>query len=514
MSLLDRLTSSGTSAKGPLASRIGRGTGASLASPPSAGLSHLLGASSASGRRFSVYGTEDRVVIDLGSHTLKCGFSGEPQPRGVLTLGHALQWNQQSTQPVFLSQPTAESSFADTRALAPEVMNHRQVAAPDLYSLAIHDTDPTDLHDSLVYHLSQMFYDVLMTDPKLRKVLVCDSPLAPLALKRALGQVLFGHFCVPSIAFFPAQALALLTVGSLQGLVIDCGHLETLALSVFDGHCLVPHIQTTPLAGKALSDHLRRLLEQYATLVIPESLSSWFTSHGYQVPPVSKVLSNDVVNDIKMRLLFVSPVRPPWLPSASATASIPSLEEQHQWYQQMTTATGMTCPLIIDVGQLSTSSGLPATMPDAPPIKLALHIPGWVRERACEILFGGDVDQDLAGVPSVVLNALHRTPIDLRPHLAAGCLVTGGTAMLPNFKDRLHLELQQHILHQPRYQAMAQLCDKFAFLDAHANGQLFAPHHRIWLGGSLMGALRCPGPEVSRDDFSGQVPDWTLGDEL
>ncbi|KAJ1974440.1 hypothetical protein H4R35_003609 [Dimargaris xerosporica] len=514
MSLLDRLTSSGAGVKSPLPSRIGLGTSASLTSPPSAGLSHLLGTSSASGRRFSVYGTEDRVVIDLGSHTLKCGFSGEPQPRGVLTLSQALQWNQQSIQPVFFPQSATEPSLPATRALAPEVLNHRRVAAPDLYSLVIHDIDPMDLHDSLVYHLSQMFYDVLMTDPKLRKVLVCDSPLAPLALKRALGQVLFDHFCVPSITFYPAQALALLTVGSLQGLVIDCGHLETLTLPVFDGHCLLPHTQTTPLAGKALSEHLRQLLEQYATLVISESQAAWFTCHGYQIPSVSRVLSHDVINDIKARLLFVSPVRPPWLPSTSVLPSAPSLEERHQWYQQTTTATGVIYPFTVDVGQLSISSGLPVTTQRTQLVKLTLHIPGWVRERACEILFEGDVDQDLAGIPTVMLNTLHRAPIDLRPHLAAGCLVTGGTAMLPNFKGRLLLELQQHILHQPRYQAMTQLCDRFAFLDAQTNGQLFAPHHRIWLGGSLMGALRCPGPEISRDDFNGQVPDWTTRGDL
>lgn len=31
--------------------------------------------------RHSLYGTEDRVVLDLGSRIWKVGFSGEPQPR-------------------------------------------------------------------------------------------------------------------------------------------------------------------------------------------------------------------------------------------------------------------------------------------------------------------------------------------------------------------------------------------------------------------------------------------------
>lgn len=32
-------------------------------------------------RRHSIYGTEDRVVLDIGSLYLKCGFSGESSPR-------------------------------------------------------------------------------------------------------------------------------------------------------------------------------------------------------------------------------------------------------------------------------------------------------------------------------------------------------------------------------------------------------------------------------------------------
>lgn len=35
-------------------------------------------------RRHSIYGTEDRVVLDIGSLYIKCGFSGEPSPRHLV----------------------------------------------------------------------------------------------------------------------------------------------------------------------------------------------------------------------------------------------------------------------------------------------------------------------------------------------------------------------------------------------------------------------------------------------
>ena len=37
-------------------------------------------------RRHSLYGTEDRVVIDPGSHIWKVGFSGEGRPRDVFAV--------------------------------------------------------------------------------------------------------------------------------------------------------------------------------------------------------------------------------------------------------------------------------------------------------------------------------------------------------------------------------------------------------------------------------------------
>lgn len=35
-------------------------------------------------RRHSIYGTEDRVVLDIGSLYIKCGFSGESSPRHLV----------------------------------------------------------------------------------------------------------------------------------------------------------------------------------------------------------------------------------------------------------------------------------------------------------------------------------------------------------------------------------------------------------------------------------------------
>lgn len=75
---------------------------------------------------------------------------------------------------------------------------------------------------------------MLLTDPKSRKVIICESPLAPVVLKQMIAKLLFDYFQVPSISFVPIHLMALLTTGITTGLIIDVGNLETSVLPVSD----------------------------------------------------------------------------------------------------------------------------------------------------------------------------------------------------------------------------------------------------------------------------------------
>lgn len=178
-----------------------------------------------------------------------------------------------------------------------------------------------------------------------------------------------------------------------------------------------------------------------------------------------------------------------------------------------------------------------------------LIIPGWIRERAAEVLFeGGDVDE--GSLAETILNALLKAchimqlqrqvtflflqvPVDLRKTLASSILVTGGTAMLPGFIPRLHAELLRSIappLAQTRetnrhnrpappqydkYASLRPLVPYFAILNnpspppptsdrASANAgkaPAFSPSTLAWVGGSLAGSLKTGGVEVAREKW-------------
>jgi actin-related protein 10 len=105
--------------------------------------------------RHSLYGTEDRVVLDLGSRCWKVGYSGEPSPRAVLDI--------------------SELGAADEGSL----------------------WDNADMLTERVKEgLRMVFFDVLLADPKQRKVIVLENPLAERRVKETVADVLFGNLHV------------------------------------------------------------------------------------------------------------------------------------------------------------------------------------------------------------------------------------------------------------------------------------------------------------------------------
>ncbi|KAG8690072.1 hypothetical protein FRC09_012152 [Ceratobasidium sp. 395] len=183
-------------------------------------------------------------------------------------------------------------------------------------------------------------------------------------------------------------------------------------------------------------------------------------------------------------------------------------------------------------------------------------VPGWMRERAAEVLFmGGDVDE--RSVAETVLDSLRKVPVDLRKELISSILVVGGTSMLPGFIPRLHAEVQALLspptssdpetpplsdppspstptistlprpavppppprpsLRQPYdpYVRLRQLRPQLAILNApagvgigHRNSgkaPAFAPSALAWIGGSLAGSLKIGGEEIMRERYDEAV---------
>ncbi|EJD06873.1 actin-like ATPase domain-containing protein [Fomitiporia mediterranea MF3/22] len=531
-------------------------------------------------RRHSLYGTEDRIILDPGSRVWKVGFSGEGRPRDV-----------------FFAESGERTALW---GLARDHGGAEQEEEGRMLKIKLQD------------RLRKIFHEILLTDPKSRKVIIVEHPLLPLYIKDMMASVLFDNLQVPFISFASSHMLALLAVGRMTGLVLDCGYLETTVLPIFASRPLYPQLKTTPLAGGRFTSHLRALLLMFATYIPPLTTLGGaanipVASRSLRVP--EEVLTDAVMEDIKARCCFVgemldsdahapvssfaddsgstepeippsdssqleleSGINTPASPPSSRLSSVTSPSGVTALTHALSRAgTGSSFGVAAAVNfdrasgerhlqaistmysRYSTATDLLVRV-DPPPAQNTgtgqgtLRIPGWVRERAAEVLFeGGDVDE--GSVAEVLLDALLRVPVDLRRTLAGSILVVGGTAMLPGFIPRLQNELVRLLTRRPPersptragrpapppydpYAPLRPLAPYIAVLNnpspprpnsddttttttnAAGKAPAFTPAMLPWIGGSLAGALKIGGAEISREKWDeAEAMDEELDDD-
>lgn len=222
-------------------------------------------------------------------------------------------------------------------------------------------------------------------------------------------------------------------------------------IQIFAARPMYPQIQTTPLAGSRLTSHIRALLLMFATyLPPPSSLSAAISvpnaNRATRVP--QEVLTDAVVEEIKTRGCFVSDVLgsakeqrredtpvpeddPPSEmdipPSSDASVSESDFSQAalSQPDSEFSVVSGSFPRPHADQVQggenylqaiatmykrHSTATDLQMRVMPPPSQQTAtgrgtLIIPGWIRERAAEVLFeGGDVDE--SSLAELILDAL------------------------------------------------------------------------------------------------------------
>ncbi|KNF05563.1 hypothetical protein PSTG_01373 [Puccinia striiformis f. sp. tritici PST-78] len=507
--------------------------------------------------RHSLYGIDDRVILDLGSKVWKAGFSSETNPRVVISVNELCK-------PILGGAGKLDSIW--------NISNNSTISL---------------VSDAISIGLTRIFFNHLMIDPKQRKVILIENPLMPTNLRSEIAIVLFDQLHVPSISFTPSPVLTLMACGILTGLVIDIGNLETSVIPVYMSRPLFPLIKSTTRAGSRLSERLSVLLSRFAQyLIIPKfgqsslSLNAPRITKPSLIPP--GVLTSAVVEDIKTRLLFVGQERPV-LDTESSSSSEEDrgntsgdleevyselnnhelLDKLERIYKRSTSAS--TEDMIYKLPILPTTQ----TNSRSPCIGV-IRIPGWIRERASEILFTptlsnhGQIkeeEEESLSVPETILECLLKLPIDLRKPIAQNLIVSGGGAMLPGFVPRLKSELIS-ILEEfqvPQSSMTSHSPSSFKKMNKQeelgrwlSSRRKFSPLHPLiedldilnhfdsssspktptragirksrpaqfqmnllaWIGGSLSGSMKIGGQEVIRERWESVVESSLVSQEL
>lgn len=354
----------------------------------------------------SVLQEKPAIVLDMGYYTA-AGFAGEQHPRFILNsevkIGNELK----------------------------NIHNYKTVE---------------ELYDHCVMFLNNVFYKHLLVNPKDRKIVIVESILSPTKVRDTLAKIFFQHFEVASIYFVPSHLVCLATLGIDTGLVVDIGHSEAVVLPVYSGVVMLKAYEAQNLSAENIHNEIKSKL-------ILDGIEE-------------KLLTNDVVEDIKVRTCFVT--------SFDRAKKILNNE-------------GIIHPPDVDY-----------------PIKgdKIIKISGVLRETAFEVLFPNDNDH--LGLPYIILNSILRSPIDTRKQLAENIFIIGGTSMAKGLVARLKNELLSLIQTDLYKDKLHVNSFKFHISPFHTNIS-------AWLGGSIYGATDIIlSGSITRETYfqNPRIPDW------
>jgi len=205
------------------------------------------------------------VVLDIGSAYTKCGFAGEPTPRGIFPTTFFGRRNQllKPVTPVGGTLPTDE-----------------------------------DWEEAVEKLLNYIFFHILQANPHERRVVICESLLVSNGFRKALAYVLFIRLGVVSIFFAPNTMLSLYPCDMKTGIVVDCGYLDTRILPIYEGIALLYALGWCALASEAVHTNIGALLAEHSLLCDIKTNTRSNLLHSPSEP---------ILEDIKAKLCFVMP---------------------------------------------------------------------------------------------------------------------------------------------------------------------------------------------------------------
>lgn len=275
-------------------------------------------------RRHSLFGTEDRIIIDIGSRYCKVGFSGEAQPRKVFK---TFRGAQRPGLDASLQTPRSSGSRTalgdDPDLDADELLWDLDIckARSQAHLRARKDL----LKARLTVLLRHVYQDVLMTDPSQRKVILVENPLIPSVIREYVYEILFDNLRVPSVSPMSAPLLSVFGTGSLTGLVVSVGTLETSILPIYHGRPLLGHYASTTRGGRRLERRLRALLLHHARYIAPSTDNSPAASFSGSIKDRTTrldktLLTQTNVEEVLIKCCFVSDP----MPASASSGQIPA----------------------------------------------------------------------------------------------------------------------------------------------------------------------------------------------
>ncbi|KAL7541622.1 hypothetical protein ACHAWF_006989, partial [Thalassiosira exigua] len=252
-------------------------------------------------------------------------------------------------------------------------------------------------------------------------VLLTEQPHNPTSHRDRLAEVFFETFRAPALFVAPPAVLGLYASGRTTGVVLDVGEGVTHCIPVYEGYALPHSVVRSDLAGIDVTQRLQLLMRK----------------GGVNLATTAEA---DFCAKMKEEVCYVSH-RPLGAEEGGGGG-----------------------------GGADASSKARYQLPDGQVVDLAPS----ERARAPEVLFDpSSIGSEERPVHDVLLDAVMRSDMDLRPSLLSNVVLAGGTTSAPGFGDRLLYEVRRRAPERTRIRISAP--------PDRADG--------AWTGGSILASL-------------------------
>ena len=186
------------------------------------------------------------IIIDFGSHSIKCGFNYDPFPR-LIILNVVGKINNKSFSPLkdyneyFCGYDALHNSSA-IDITYPRIENNGKFSSTE--------EGKKDIESIFSY----LFEEKLKSHEKLYSVFIIDSIFTSSKERETIAQILFEKLNIYQLHFEPQSIMTLYSTSKTSGLIVQSGEMSTEIVPIIEGYIISQGICNFPISGHQLTD--------------------------------------------------------------------------------------------------------------------------------------------------------------------------------------------------------------------------------------------------------------------
>ncbi|KAA8494485.1 Actin-related protein 4 [Porphyridium purpureum] len=237
------------------------------------------------------------VVLDLGTHTSKCGFAGEDLPSRVFASAMGVREPRATTEQGAAASPQRAHTHKVEYVVGDEMLT-KMHAGLEMASAFGNDGVVSHWH-AFENLLDYCFTAGLRIDAQDYALMFAEPVYNSRAAREKLCQLVLEKYNAPAIFTCKAPVLSAFANGKTAALVLDLGASGTTAVPVFDGAVVKNKVLFSPIGGQAIGDALLDICNERKVDIRPSYKFRRTTVSGGGVPDsvVPQRLSSPAASD-------------------------------------------------------------------------------------------------------------------------------------------------------------------------------------------------------------------------